>query len=71
MGGMGIGSVRPRDKSWLTFDHTISRLPGELQKTYEAGAELHNLTGAMDDIHDTLGGSLVSFAFMLLIKYTN
>jgi hypothetical protein len=44
----------------LTFDHILSRLQGELQKSRETGAELHNLTGAMTDIHDTLGGSLVS-----------
>jgi len=30
---------------------------GELQKSCETGAELHNLTGIMNDIHDTLGGS--------------
>jgi hypothetical protein len=35
-------------------------LQGELQKSREPGAELHNLTGAMNDIRDTLGGSLVS-----------
>lgn len=58
MGGMG-GSMRPPGKSGLTFDHIISRLQGELQKSRETGAELHNLTGAMSDIHDTLGGSLV------------
>ncbi|KIM73106.1 hypothetical protein PILCRDRAFT_15494 [Piloderma croceum F 1598] len=30
---------------------------GELQKSRETGAELHNLTGAMTDIHGALGGS--------------
>jgi hypothetical protein len=60
MGGMGAGSVRAPGKSGLTFDHILSRLQGELQKSRETGAELHNLTGAMNDIHDTLGGSLVS-----------
>lgn len=58
MGGMG-GSMRPPGKSGLTFDHILSRLQGELQKSRETGAELHNLTGAMTEIHDTLGGSLV------------
>ena len=33
---------------------------GKLQKNGETGAVLHNLTRAMTDIHDTLGGSLVS-----------
>jgi hypothetical protein len=31
----------------------LSRLQAELQKVRETGAELHNLTGAMNDIHDT------------------
>lgn len=58
MGGMG-GSMRPPGKSGLTFDHILSRLQGELQKTRETGTELHSLTGAMNEIHDTLGGNLV------------
>jgi type II secretory pathway pseudopilin PulG len=58
MGGMG-GSMRPPGKSGLTFDHILSRLQGELQKSRETGAELHTLTGAMNEIHDTLGGNLV------------
>lgn len=58
MGGMG-GSMRPPGKSGLTFDHILSRLQGELQKSRETGAELHTLTGAMHDIHETLGGGLV------------
>jgi hypothetical protein len=60
MGGMGRGDVRPPGKSGLTFDHILSCLRGELQKSRETGAELHNFTGAMNDIHDTLSGSLVS-----------
>ncbi|KAF5378090.1 hypothetical protein D9615_007607 [Tricholomella constricta] len=59
MGGMG-GSMRPPGKGGLTFDHILSRLQGELQKSRETGAELHTLTGAMNDIHDTLGGNLPS-----------
>lgn len=59
MGGMG-GSMRPPGKSGLTFDHILSRLQGELQKSRETGAELHTLTGAMTEINDTLGGALVS-----------
>jgi hypothetical protein len=61
LGGMGgMGSLRPPGKSGLTFDHIISRLQGELQKSRETGAELHGLTNAMGEIHETLGGSLVS-----------
>jgi hypothetical protein len=52
-------SMRTPGKSGLTFDHILSRLQGELQKSRETGAELHSLTGAMGDIHDTLAGSLV------------
>ena len=52
-------SMRPPGKSGLTFDHILSRLQGELQKSRETGAELHSLTGAMGDIQDTLSGSLV------------
>ncbi|THV04547.1 hypothetical protein K435DRAFT_714483, partial [Dendrothele bispora CBS 962.96] len=55
MGGMG-GSMRPPGKSGLTFDHIITRLQGELQKSRETGAELHSVAGSMTEIHDTLGG---------------
>jgi hypothetical protein len=54
--------------SWETFDHILSRLQGELKKSRETGAELYNLTGAMNDIHDTLGGSLVSCSAVLYIS---
>jgi len=60
--------MRPPGKSGLTFDHILSRLQGELQKSRDTGTELHTLTGAMNDIHDTLGGTLVcrslNFFFM-------
>lgn len=70
MGGMG-GSMRPPGKSGLTFDHILSRLQGELQKSRETGAELHTLTGAMNEIHDTLGGNLVRFSclFSMYLAY--
>ncbi|KAF9218840.1 hypothetical protein BS17DRAFT_790524 [Gyrodon lividus] len=57
MGGMG-GSMRPPGKSGLSFDHILSRLQGELQKSRDTGTELHSLTTAMTEIHDTLGGAL-------------
>jgi len=47
-----LGACAP-GKSGLIFDHI-------LKKSRETGAELHSLTGAMDDIHNTLGISLVS-----------
>lgn len=68
MGGMG-GSTRPPGKSGLTFDHILSRLQGELQKSRETGAELHSLTGAMNDIHETLGGNLVRIQSPYLLTY--
>ncbi|KAH9918701.1 uncharacterized protein BXZ73DRAFT_52796 [Epithele typhae] len=60
MGGMGGGNVRVPGKSGLTFDHILSRLQGELQKSRETGAELHSLSSGLAEIHDTLGGSLPS-----------
>jgi hypothetical protein len=55
----------------LAFDHILSGLQGELQKSHETGVELHNFTDAMNDIHDTLGGSLLSPTFGLLISCLN
>ncbi|KAI0266572.1 hypothetical protein BC834DRAFT_969573 [Gloeopeniophorella convolvens] len=57
MGGMGA-SMRAPGKTGLTFDHILSRLQGELQKSRETGAELHSLTGAMNEVQETLGGNL-------------
>jgi len=57
----GMGGVRPPGKTGLSFDVILSRLQGELQKSRETGAELNSLTGTMNEIHDTLGGNLVSF----------
>ncbi|KAJ7208063.1 hypothetical protein GGX14DRAFT_455387 [Mycena pura] len=57
MGGMG-GSMRPPGKSGLTFDHILSRLQGELNKSRETGQDLQTLSGAMNEIQDTIGGSL-------------
>ncbi|KZV75969.1 hypothetical protein PENSPDRAFT_646772 [Peniophora sp. CONT] len=55
IGGMGGGPARAPGKNALTFDHILNRLQGELQKSRETGAELHALTGAMGEIHDSLG----------------
>lgn len=62
LGGMGAGMVNTgaRGKSGVTFDHILHRLQGELKVSRETSAELHNLSSAMGDIHDTLGGALVS-----------
>lgn len=63
---MGGGNVRSPGKSRLTFDNIISWLQGESRKSRETGAEPHNLTGAMNDIHDILGESLVCVLFIYL-----
>ena len=60
LGGMGGASLGARtNKSGLTFDHILGRLQSELMKSREVGAELSGLTNAMNDIQDTLGGSVV------------
>ncbi|KAF7290536.1 Glycosyltransferase family 69 protein [Mycena indigotica] len=56
LGGMG-GSMRPPGKG-ISFDVILSRLQGELNKSRETGQDLQTLTSAMNDIQDTLGGSL-------------
>ena len=64
-GGMGR-NMRAPGKSGLTFDHILSRLQGELQKSRETGAELHSLSSGLAEIQDTLGGNLVRmFSFIL------
>ncbi|TRM68625.1 hypothetical protein BD626DRAFT_482302 [Schizophyllum amplum] len=58
LGSLGGPNMRPPGKSSISFEHILNRLQGELQKSRETGAELHTITGAMGDIHDTLGGNL-------------
>ncbi|KAM6490157.1 hypothetical protein JOM56_014349 [Amanita muscaria] len=53
-----MSNIRPPGKSGLSFNLIFGRLQGELQKSKDTGAELHNLTMALGEIHDTLGGSL-------------
>ena len=50
--------------SGLIFDHILNRLQGELQQSQEMGAELHHLTGPMNDIRDTLDMSLVHLFYL-------
>ncbi|KAG9093329.1 hypothetical protein FS749_014569 [Ceratobasidium sp. UAMH 11750] len=59
LGGLGQSQARPGSKG-LSFDHILNKLQMELQKSRETGAELHSLTSAMNDIHDTMGGAVVS-----------
>jgi hypothetical protein len=71
MGGMGSVNVCLPWKSGLTFDHVLGGLRGGLRNR-ETGVELHNLPGAMNDIYDTLRGSLVSLCdFYLFLIFTD
>ncbi|KAH7096147.1 hypothetical protein BKA62DRAFT_720590 [Auriculariales sp. MPI-PUGE-AT-0066] len=58
MGGLGASTRAPGTRSGLSFDHIMSKIQSELQKSRDTGAELHGLANAMNDIQDTLGGSL-------------
>jgi hypothetical protein len=49
------------------FDHILNRLQGALHKSRETSAELRNFTGAINDIHNTLGGLLVSFIIIVYL----
>jgi len=59
MGGLGGSTRAPGARSGLSFEHIMSKIQSELQKSRDTGSELHGLANAMNDIQDTLGGSLV------------
>ncbi|KAK4696397.1 hypothetical protein P7C70_g8387, partial [Phenoliferia sp. Uapishka_3] len=40
----------------LSFEHVLSRLQGELQKSRDTSTNLGDLTSTLNDVHDTLGG---------------
>lgn len=67
LGGNGVGpgaegGLRRGIKgNTMSFDHILSRLQSELQKSRETGSELGGLTTTMNDIQETMGGGLVSF----------
>ncbi|KAJ6536015.1 hypothetical protein DFH09DRAFT_1402372 [Mycena vulgaris] len=56
LGGMGGGARAPG--RGLTLDHIFSRLQAELAKSRDTGHDLHVLTGALNNIEDTLNGAL-------------
>ena len=58
MGGMG-GNIRPPGAAYRKFKLIFSCLQGELQKIEDTGTELQNLTSALGEIQDMLGGTLV------------
>lgn len=55
-GGPTLGLSGRTGKSGLTFDHILSRLQNELQKSRETGSELNSLAGVITDINDNLVG---------------
>ncbi|KZV80912.1 hypothetical protein EXIGLDRAFT_686667 [Exidia glandulosa HHB12029] len=55
MGGLGGSTRAPGTRS---FDHIMSKIQQELLKSRETAQDLQGLTGAMNDIQDTLGGTL-------------
>ncbi|KAM0785979.1 hypothetical protein ACM66B_006797 [Microbotryomycetes sp. NB124-2] len=41
----------------LSFEHVFNRLQGELQKSRDTSSHLGDLTSALNDVHETLGGA--------------
>ncbi|KAK7052413.1 FHA domain-containing protein [Favolaschia claudopus] len=56
LGGMG-GGVRAPGRG-LTLDHIFSRLQAELAKSRDTGHDLQVLTGALNNIEETLNGTM-------------
>ena len=64
--GEGAGQVHRRgpskpnnnqqSNSGLSFEHVLSRLQGELQKSRDTSTNLGDLTSTLGEVHDTLGG---------------
>lgn len=65
MGGMA-GSMRAPGRGALSFDHILSRLQGEVQKSRETGSDLNTVNMLMSTVQNTLGGSLVRAAVLCL-----
>ncbi|KAI5478422.1 cell cycle arrest in response to pheromone-related protein [Pseudohyphozyma bogoriensis] len=42
----------------LSFDHVLSRLQGELQKSRDTGSHLGDLNSTLNEVHDHLGGGI-------------
>lgn len=62
MGGLGGSTRAPGTRS---FDHIMSKIQQELLKSRETAQDLQGLTGAMNDIQDTLGGTLVRLTLLI------
>ncbi|BGP51625.1 hypothetical protein JCM10450v2_007575 [Rhodotorula kratochvilovae] len=46
----------PAAQSGLSFEHVLSRLQGELQKSRDTGVNLGDVNSTLNVVHDTLGG---------------
>ena len=47
---------QPGKSSGLTFDHIVSRIQGELNKSRDVSAELNNVTSSINEIGEILSG---------------
>ena len=63
--------MRPPGKGSPTFDHILTRLQGELQKSRETGAELHSLNGLTNEIHDAQHSLVSHFTISISSQLTN
>ncbi|GAA6024856.1 hypothetical protein JCM11491_005676 [Sporobolomyces phaffii] len=61
-GGVGVARRPARApinaQNGLSFEHVLSRLQGELQKSRDTGSNLNDVNSTLCDVHDTLGGSV-------------
>ncbi|GAA5851022.1 hypothetical protein JCM3766R1_007105 [Sporobolomyces carnicolor] len=63
MAGGGVGVARRparapiNAQNGLSFEHVLSRLQGELQKSRDTGSNLNDVNSTLCDVHDTLGGA--------------
>jgi hypothetical protein len=56
----------PRGRVGRRFDHILCQLQDELQKNHEMGEELHDVSGPISDICNTLAGTVVSSIIIYL-----
>ena len=54
--GGGGGGGLPSSQSGLSFEHVLSRLQGELQKSRDTGVNLTDVNSTLTIVHDTFSG---------------
>lgn len=57
LGGLGAGIGKP-GKSTLSFEHIMSRLREEIQKSRDTNAELNVVVGSMGEIGEAMSGGV-------------